>query len=62
MIDARAAVLALEALTVAAGMPVDAGELIFAVARTAGWIAHAIAEDAEPPLRLGPRGRYVGPL
>lgn len=54
--------LALGAMTVAAGMPVDAGALIFAVARTAGWIAHAIAEDAEPPLRLRPRGRYVGPL
>ncbi len=54
--------LALGALAVAAGMPVDAGALIFAVARTAGWIAHAIAEEAEPPLRLRPRGRYVGPL
>jgi len=53
--------LALGALTVAAGMPVDAGALVFAVARTAGWIAHAIAEEAEPPLRLRPRGRYVGP-
>ncbi|MBF4562308.1 hypothetical protein ITJ43_09155 [Microbacterium sp. VKM Ac-2870] len=54
--------LALGALTVAAGMPVDAGALVFAVARTAGWITHAIAEEAEPPLRLRPRGRYVGPL
>jgi len=53
--------LALGALTVAAGMPDDAGSLMFAVARTAGWIAHAIAEQAEPPLRLRPRGRYVGP-
>lgn len=43
-------------------MPIDAGALIFAVARTAGWIAHAIAEESEPPLRLRPRGRYVGPL
>lgn len=53
--------LALGALTVAAGMASDAGPLIFAVSRLAGWIAHAIAEDGEPALRLRPRGRYVGP-
>jgi citrate synthase len=32
---------------------------IFAVARTAGWIAHAAEECAEPPLRF--RGRAVRP-
>lgn len=53
--------LALAALTLHAGMPAEAGEVIFAVARTAGWIAHALEEYAEPPLRLRPRGIYTGP-
>ncbi|WP_028925536.1 citrate synthase [Pseudonocardia acaciae] len=46
--------LALAALMHAYGMPADAGETIFAVARTVGWVAHAIEEYAEPPLRLRP--------
>ncbi|ADP81043.1 citrate synthase [Pseudofrankia inefficax] len=53
--------LALAALTLHAGMPAEAGEVIFAVARTAGWIAHALEEYAEPALRLRPRGTYTGP-
>jgi citrate synthase len=53
--------LALAALTLHTGMPAEAGEVIFAVARTAGWIAHALEEYAEPPLRLRPRGTYTGP-
>lgn len=53
--------LALGALTTAAGLPPDSGTLIFAVARMAGWIAHAQREYTEPALRLRPRGRYVGP-
>jgi citrate synthase len=53
--------LALGALVVAGGLPADAGALIFATGRLTGWIAHAIAEYGEPPLRLRPRGRYVGP-
>ncbi|MFE7132018.1 citrate synthase [Streptomyces sp. NPDC057638] len=53
--------LALAALSVASGMPSEAGETIFAVARTAGWIAHALEEYAEPPLRLRPTGPYTGP-
>jgi citrate synthase len=53
--------LALAALTVAGGMAPDAGEAIFAVARTAGWIAHAMEEYAEAPLRMRPSGRYTGP-
>ena len=51
--------LALGALTYAARMPADAPMAIFAVARTAGWIAHAAEEYAEPPLRF--RGRAVKP-
>ncbi|MFC7302701.1 citrate synthase [Streptomyces monticola] len=53
--------LALAALSVAARMPAEAGETIFAVARTAGWIAHAIEEYEERPLRMRPSGRYTGP-
>jgi citrate synthase len=38
-----------------------AGEAIFAVARTAGWIAHAMEEYAtNSPLR--PRAVYTGPV
>jgi citrate synthase len=36
-------------------MPVGAGETIFTIARTAGWIAHAIEEYAEPPVRFRAR-------
>lgn len=53
--------LALGALAVAADLPHDAGALVFAVARSAGWIAHAQREYEERPLRLRPHGRYTGP-
>ncbi|MFD3421134.1 citrate/2-methylcitrate synthase [Streptomyces decoyicus] len=53
--------LALAVLTVSTGMPAEAGETIFAVARTAGWIAHALEEYAEHPLRMRPSGQYHGP-
>ena len=53
--------LALAALSLTAGMPDDAGEVIFATARTAGWIVHALSEYREPPLRLRPVGRYTPP-
>jgi citrate synthase len=53
--------LALAVLVVGAGMRRDAGELIFAVSRTAGWIAHTIDEYSRPGLRLRPESRYTGP-
>jgi citrate synthase len=53
--------LALAVLTASTGMPATAGETIFAVARTAGWIAHALEEYGERPLRMRPSGHYVGP-
>jgi citrate synthase len=53
--------LALAVLTTSSGMPATAGETIFAVARTAGWIAHALEEYGERPLRMRPSGHYVGP-
>ena len=34
---------------------------LFAVARSAGWIAHAIEQSAQPDL-IRPRARYIGPL
>jgi citrate synthase len=50
---------ALGALTYVAGMPAEAATAIFAIARVAGWIAHAAEEYDEPPLRF--RGRAVKP-
>ncbi len=52
--------LALAVLTVAGKMPPEAGETVFAVARTAGWIAHALEEYGERPLRMRPSGHYTG--
>lgn len=51
--------LALGALVVAFGLPADAGSAVFALARSAGWIAHALDEYQQRPLRLRPQGRYV---
>ncbi|MEV6077429.1 citrate synthase [Streptomyces sp. NPDC052069] len=53
--------LALAVLSVSCGMPAEAGETVFAVSRTAGWIAHALEEYAERPLRMRPSGQYGGP-
>jgi citrate synthase len=52
--------LALAALANVTSMVRGAGEAIFAVARTAGWIAHALEEyDRDTPIR--PRAIYTGP-
>ncbi|MGA4846269.1 citrate synthase family protein [Streptomyces sp. G5(2025)] len=60
--DLRANVdLALAVLTASCGMAAEAGETIFAVARTTGWVAHALEEYDERPLRMRPSGQYVGP-
>lgn len=53
--------LALGALALALGMRDDAGEVVFATARAIGWVVHALDEYSQPPLRLRPVGRYVGP-
>lgn len=37
----------------------DRATSIFAVARTAGWIAHAVEELSERPVRFRPAARYV---
>jgi citrate synthase len=52
---------AVAALTRHARLRPDAGEALFAIARTAGWVAHAVEELDEAPLRFRPRGRYVPP-
>jgi citrate synthase len=50
---------ALAALSAVAEMIPGAGEAVFAVARTAGWLAHALEEYARAtPIR--PRGVYTG--
>ena len=51
---------ALAVLASVAGMVAGAAEAVFAVARAAGWIGHALEEYARhTPLR--PRARYTGP-
>ena len=53
---------ALGALAYGTGMGLDATEAMFAVARTAGWLAHAIEEYTEEPLRFRARAAYTGPV
>jgi citrate synthase len=50
----------LAALVAALGAPPDAASGLFAVARSAGWIAHALEQRAAGYM-LRPRARYVGP-
>jgi citrate synthase len=52
--------LALATLTAVCEMEPGAGEAIFAVARTAGWLAHAL-EEYEHGTLLRPRAIYTGP-
>jgi citrate synthase len=52
--------LALGSLTYLAEASPDAGEAVFAIGRTAGWIAHGIEEYSEAPLRFRARARYTG--
>lgn len=51
---------ALVALTETLGLPQDAPFAIFATARCAGWIAHAI-EQLQTGQLIRPRARYTGP-
>lgn len=50
--------LALAAMGMVGGFPIDSGERIFGTARIAGWLAHAIEEYAEAPVRFRARGIY----
>jgi citrate synthase len=49
----------LAALSAALGAPLGTGTLLFAVGRSAGWVAH-ILEQREAGYLLRPRARYVG--
>lgn len=51
---------ALTALSQSAGLPPDAPFVLFALARTVGWIAHAL-EQSQTGTLIRPRARYVGP-
>src|SRR5262249_41926123 len=53
--------LALVALAEALGLPRGAASGLFALGRSAGWIAHAF-EQADAGYVLRPRARYVGVL
>ena len=50
----------LAALGAAIGAPPGTGTLLFAVGRSAGWVAH-ILEQRDAGYLLRPRARYVGP-
>lgn len=50
--------LGLAAHALARGLPAHAGEFVFAVARTAGWVAHALEEYRAPALRFRVRGLH----
>lgn len=52
--------LGIAALGHALGFPAGTGELLFAIARTAGWVAHALEEYAHPST-IRPRAVYTGP-
>lgn len=52
---------ALVALRRALGAPAGAAFAVFALARTAGWLAHALEQQADGGL-IRPRAAYVGPL
>ena len=52
---------ALVALRRSLGLPAEAPFALFALARTAGWLSHAIEQITTGAL-IRPRARYVGPL
>ena len=53
--------LALGGMVHALGLARHSTDYMFAIARTVGWLAHAIEEYQERPLRFRPRAVYVGP-
>ena len=53
--------LALAVCSLSLGLPPQAALALFAMGRTAGWIAHA-AEQAQSGRLIRPRARYTGPV
>ncbi|QDC35956.1 MULTISPECIES: citrate synthase [Sphingobium] len=51
---------AMMAICLSCGMPAQAPFALFATARSAGWIAHAVEQNRTGKL-IRPRARYVGP-
>jgi citrate synthase len=51
---------ALTAMADSAGLPADAPFVLFALARSVGWIAHAL-EQSQAGALIRPRARYTGP-
>jgi citrate synthase len=51
---------ALGALAHIAQMAPGRAEAVFVIARTAGWVAHALEEYGETPIRFRPRALYTG--
>jgi citrate synthase len=58
--EAPALDLGLVALAISLGLPAGAATALFAIGRTAGWIAHAFEQRAQGFL-LRPRAHYIGP-
>ena len=52
--------LGLVTLAMVLGLPSGSATALFALGRTAGWIAHSLEQRVSPNL-LRPRARYVGP-
>jgi citrate synthase len=52
---------ALATLASMAGMIAGAGEAVFVIARSAGWLAHAL-EEYQRGVPLRPRATYTGPI
>ena len=51
---------ALASLCFCADLPVGSAEAFFGTARVVGWLAHALEEYGEKPLRFRPRAHYLG--
>jgi citrate synthase len=51
--------VAIAAVSAALDLPVGLGPALFAIGRTAGWVANVLEQQASPAV-LRPRARFVG--